>query len=222
MSNDDIVQEVITHELSRLSKRSKFKESFDSRLSDQAQHVKTVILGIPEEGAAEVTEEDIVAANLSNTYYGMLRSFKGKLFSYPKVGESSKQSKSFWHRVAVICISIHVDPVVYLKAQFIYFRNHFGRPPEFCQLATASAAARATEYASKSPSTRTYVAAKATPVKISLSEKMTTADKKVRSVCKAQGLTRFELYQNLVIPGFLLLPKEYLKADPEYKRALNG
>jgi len=215
--SDDILDEVTKHGLKKLAAKGRFKDAYDKYLSDQAEYVKTIL-----SDDSDISEEDIVASTLSNTYYKMMKAYDGGFMRIPKAGPSSKRSKSFWHRVAALCISINVDPAVYLKAQFLYFRDNFGRAPEFSQLATASAATRAIEYAAKKPSTRTYVAAKVSKAKIPISEKMTMADKKVRAVCKAQGFSRFELYYNLVIPGFLLLPDEYLSADPEYKKALNA
>jgi hypothetical protein len=218
MSGVDILVEINKFKLRKTVARNNYQDLVQERVSAKAKNTK-LLLGMD----STASEEDIVAANLSSTFYFLLDKFKGKSATRLPVAAPCKRGTSYWHRVARLCIEANIDHTMFLKAQFHYFRKAFGRPPEFSQLVTASALARAIEYINKvGKVSSSYVAPVARPVEIAIADKLKIADKRMRSICRTQGMSRAEVYKNLVVPGFLLLPKEYTDADPEYDKALNG
>jgi len=215
----DILDIIHKHKLTKVSARNRYADLVAARVSEKAVVTKGLL-----RSDTTTTDEDLVAANLSNTFYYLVDKYQGRTTARLPTVKACKRGTSYWHRVASICLDINVPSDVFLKAQFLYFRKNFGRIPEFSQLVTASAAARAVEYYKKLNNTKPqdYVSSGHAHTDMELSDKLKSADKRMRGICRAQGMTRYEVYKNLVVPGFLILPQEYVSADPEYKKAVDG
>lgn len=182
-------------------------ERFESNVRAQAEYTKLVI-----SGEAEDLDEMQMA-----TLYGRMRSqYSGKPHMFK---ELNNRSKSFWRRVITRQKESGVAPEKFLTAQFDWFHSNFGRIPDVVQLTTEAAVTRAREYAGKD---NKKVTATTREEKANFADLMRHSEKMMRDICKAQGMTRLEVYTNLIIPGHFTFPKQYLDSDPIYRQALEA
>lgn len=154
--------------------------------------------------------------HLRSLYYSALRTYKqdsGLTYATALTG----RSLSLWQRVRKMQESSGVSPEDYIKAQFAWFKEHFGTWPKISHLATENAVKRAQEF----EGLQGNVVASAIEHKTDLADTFRTAEKYIRTICKQQKLTKEELYRQLVIPGIITLPKEYLKRDPVFQKVLD-
>jgi len=152
-------------------------------------------------------------------YYRMVDEYGGS----PAVripAETPRRGLSLWRRVVRSCGAAGVDPEPYMRAQFAYFHKCFGRIPKISQLATDKAQVRAIEYIATNKVQRRVVGA--IEHKTDLADVMRNAEKLMQTICRAQGMTREEVYRNLVLPGLIGFPKQYLAADPVYRGVVNS
>lgn len=128
----------------------------------------------------------------------------------------NNRSKALWKRVVSVQSRSSVSPEQFIKAQFAYFDKHFGCAPKVYQLTTEAAIERADNFGD----TKTSAVSGGVEYKLDKAEKFRLADKTLLKVQRAQGLSREEVYRNLVIPGHLFISPEFLKIDPTYSKVL--
>ena len=126
----------------------------------------------------------------------------------------TKKSIHFWRKVDEFREKAGVDAHTYIKSQFDWFHKHFGCPPSIHALATENAVLRAMEYGGSLGN----VVASVVPYKSELSSVLRSTDETIRSIMKAQNLTKEEFYTKLVITGEFTVSKAYLECDPIYKK----
>lgn len=213
---DSILTMVQERRASSLAKSADFSERRERATATKASMVKTMLLEGTEGGNSLAAE-----LNMRNRYYLMLEQFTGQMnFAVPTW---TKRSESFWKRVVQAQEASGVTSEVFLKAQFHWFNKSFGKPPELKQLTTPASIARAQEFAQDTNVNKDRrVVANAQKANIPLADLMRQAEQQVRTMSRAQNMTREEFYRNLVVTGYVQLPQEFLKADPVYQRVKNG
>lgn len=209
MSIADAIRE---RKLKQLNASDNFTTIRDKRVALAAQTLKHARLN------DELDGEGVKPAEvLRRHYYNMCEQYTGKkIFSYDD--PSNEKSRKLWDRVAKRCEESGASEVEYMKAQFDYFHATFKKAPTLSQLTTEAAVGRAKAFIGRSTERR--IVSGATEVTLDFATMMRQSEQMMQQLMKAQDMTREEVYKNLVIPGIYSFPKEYLKADPAYKRAL--
>lgn len=200
-----VLEAIKKHQLRSIKRGIVSSEIQENVTRANAEHVKVVL-----NGEADDIDETKMAG-----IYGRLRSqYDGK----PHMGKPlSKRAKSFWQRVIAKQKESGVSAEKFMTAQFDWFHKNFGKIPDVYQLTTDAAVTRAKEYAG---SENKKIVSTAREANVNFADLMKQADKMMRDICKAQGMTRLEVYTKLVIPGHFTFPKQYLDSDPVYKQAL--
>lgn len=205
----DILELIRARQLKSIKASISYGEILDSRVSQQAAEVKEVLAG-----EKDGTGDKLLGDNLAAFYYQMLDSYTGNpAIRVPT--SSKKRGLALWKRVGEACDKSQVEPKLFMKAQFEYFHKCFGKSPKVHQLATEGAIERAKLYTG---CVIGNVVGNDIRHKGSLAGTMRFAEKQMREIQEAQGMTREEVYKNLVITGMILFPKEYLEADPIYQK----
>ncbi|NJL54362.1 hypothetical protein HC928_03625 [bacterium] len=122
---------------------------------------------------------------------------------------------SLWRRVAKAWRASGTAPDTFIKAQFTFFHNTFGRPPKPQDLTTDGAVVRAASVPVTTVRTRDI------PAETSICELFRHCEKHMADVMRAQKLTREDVYRRLVKPGFVAFPEKFLAADPVWKKVKN-
>jgi hypothetical protein len=212
LSSLNILEALKKRRLKAVKSSITYGETRDAIVSEKAKAVKVTLADLHGTEVPKDAEE----IRISGFYYRMVDEYFAKpVIRMPTT--MTKRGLALWRRVVISCKASGVDPELYMRAQFDYFNKHFGRPPEVFQLATENAQERAIQFAAGGQTSKKIVGNDIRH-KGDLASIMRIAEKQMQDVCRAQSLTREEVYKNLVIPGLLLFPKEYLEADPVYKR----
>lgn len=203
----DILDAIKQYKLQSLNRSFSAKDRYDQEISTKAQLVKqsTFTTGDMENG---------VALQLRALYYLKMEEYYGKKL-HSKV-TTSNRSLALWKRVEAACTKAGVPPDDYLTAQFVYFHKIFGTAPKLNQLATENAVMRART----AGESRGKVVGNDIRAKTSVSDVLRFAEKQMQEICKAQGMTRQEVYENLVVTGVIAFPAKYLDSDPVYQKVL--
>lgn len=204
------ILEVIRKQQLRSAKASiSFGESQDRIVSSRAAEVKECLREVKTGQPVALSE-----TRMASMYYRMLDEYERS----PRVrmaSQTNKRGLALWKRVVKACNSSGVDPETYLKSQFAYFRKHFGTYPKVYQLATEQAIERAVAFSGDSSK---RVIATSKPNRTDIASVMRTAENQMQAICRAQKISREEVYRNLVIPGIITFPSVYLKSDPVYQK----
>ena len=128
----------------------------------------------------------------------------------------NNRSKALWKRVVTVQARSRVSPEQFMKAQFAYFDKHFGCAPKIFQLTTEAAIERADNFGN----TKTSAVSGGVEYKLNKADNFRVAEQTLLKVQRAQGLSREEVYRNLVIPGHLFIAPEFLKIDPVYSKVV--
>jgi len=185
-----------------------------SDANEQYLHAKAQIVKNKLNKAIQEPAEDVLITLLANYYYVSKANYTSSNV-HTRVDMSARR-KAFWVRVASCCKKSGVTPEVFIKAQFAFFHKAFGTIPKLPNLATEAAVDRARAFVGNT----LLIKGSTKQANLDLSALFSRTDLQIRSICKAQGMSRLDFYKNLVITGELCLPKEYLSADPVYKKAL--
>lgn len=200
-----IVEAVRQKRLRSLKASHRSSDVKDSHMKLNAEYARKVLRKEIDSSASEITLYDL--------YWKMKHDYDGKFHHHKPL---TKQGLVFWGRVLKRQQESEVSAQKFMAAQFQYFDKNFGCAPTNQQLITEGAVARAREFAGNEGR---KVVASSKDAKINFAELMRSAEKQLQMICKAQNMSRFEVYCNFVIPGDVILPKDYLKNDPEFVRA---
>lgn len=190
-----------------------FGEASDAAVSQRAKLAKATLAEINGNEVPKDAEE----LRMASIYYRMVDEYYAKS-SIRMPSKVSKRGLALWRRVVRSCTESQVEPEQYLRAQFQYFHKAFGRPPELRQLATDNAKTRAREFAG----VKGKIVGNDIRHKGDIASIMRNAEKQMQDICRAQSMTREEVYRNLVLTGLMIFPKEYLAADPVYQKVKNA
>lgn len=208
-----VIEAIRERKLRSLKASITYCDTRDRMLREKAEATKALI-----GKGADTAKIDPRVMKMSSLYYKMLDEYYAK--SQIRMPHSySKRAIAMWKRVADSCEQSEVEPESYIRAQFAFFHKAFGKPPELSQLATDNARTRAREFSGK-PAAK--VIGNDIKHTANFADKMRAAEAHMQNICRAQSMTRLEVYTKLVIPGLVVLPPEYLKADPVYKQALES
>lgn len=130
--------------------------------------------------------------------------------------DMTKRGVALWKRVVSVQKRSEKSPEQFLKAQFAYFDKHFGCAPKLYQLTTEAAIERANGFGN----TKTSTVSGGVEYKLGKAEQYRAAESTLLRVQRAQGLSREEVYRNLVIPGHLFISPDFLKIDPTYSKVV--
>lgn len=156
-------------------------------------------------------------AHMAGLYYKMRdHYFRSYGVKFPTT--FNNKSIALWHRVVDACKTADVTPEDYMRAQFEWFHRVFGRPPKVYQLATDAAILRVPQ----ATKTSGNVVGNDIQHKIGTAEMFKQCDRQLAAVCRAQCMTREEVYSKLVFTGLIPFPKAFLDADPVYKKVCDA
>lgn len=200
-----IIEEMRERRLKSLHASHRFQDHREQVAREQAERAKNV------KNQTYLDEE-----RMRELYYSSLRIYKqDKNITYAMALKG--RSLSLWQRVVAKQKESGVDPEDFMKAQFEWTNRNFGTWPRISQLATDNAVIRAQNFKGLSGN----VVASSIEVKSDLATTFATANKYLLQICRKQKMTREEVYRNLVLPGIITLPKEFLAADPAYQKVLD-
>lgn len=201
-----IVEAVKAKRLATVKKQIVGAENFENSIKKQAV-IADIVLSGEDDDLAE-------ARKLQRLYYEYYNKYTHKKSIPPSL--ETPRAQTYWKSVAAAVVQSQVPAEEYISAQFSWFDKNFGTAPQLKNLRTEAAVIRAQEAANIAPK---KVVAKYTAAVGNFADTMRMADQMLRDVCKAQKMTRQEVYRNLVIPGLLSMPESFLKADPEFAKA---
>lgn len=204
----ELLEKIHKYRLNKLNASLRYKEHLEDAVSRKANYAKKVLA----DPTGEVNEHSLYSMyqTMMSEYFGGTRK------NLPTV--LNKRGEAVWKRALARCEESGVEPRLFMKAQFVFFSKVFGMPPEPKHFTTEKAVDRAkafdpTQHKSK-------VVASSLVHKSELTDVFQWADKQLRDICRAQNMSRAEVYEKLIIPGVYVLPKAFLDADPEYKAVL--
>lgn len=203
----NILEEIKKRKLQSLQRSIAFAERNEKVVHNSAEYTKSMVLTPQEEIQPFIY--------LMNLYHQMKDDYKGGGALY-HIKEPSNRQISFWKRVLTCVEESGVEPKDYLTAQFKFFHHAFGKTPEAKQLTTPGAVLRAKAFAESTNKPKYKIISNGIETKKDFALTMKLADEQMRNICKAQNLTREEVYRKFVLTGLISFPKEYLKHDPEY------
>jgi len=202
----EIAEKIRKKRIQSTLQASRFMDLHDAGAREVVDEAKALMRG---ELNGEMTQE----AALRAAWQSMASDYTGdKQYLIPK----SRSPKSFdlWRRVEEARVASGQDAETYLRAQFDFFSKAFGKAPEVKHLATPKAIQRAKEYVGTSRAVR------APEYHMELPALLKSTDARMRALCKAQGMTRKEVYERLVKTGLVAFPKEYTSIDPAYAEVM--
>ena len=203
----EIEEQILATKLKKLNQSNQFQDLVEKGFADVVAEAKEMLRG--ESSAAETQE-----ALLRMLYLRMSEGYRSKkTFFIPKV--RTAKSRAAWGRVEKARVASGQDSETYLQAQFVYFHTAFGRPPTIAQLGTAKAIERAREFVG----TKRRVMGPP-EYKMAPSDLLRASDQRMRALCKAQDMTRREVYERLVKTKLVAFPKEYTQIDPTYREVM--
>jgi len=208
----DILTALEKRRLSSINRSIQYSEQCEQSVRQQAAEVKSLLSGKKQ----VIDGLSAEAQNLRLLYYSMLRDYRGDIY---KSKPLTKRGRALWLRVEKAWRRAGCDPKKYMHAQFKWFHKAFGKAPEVQQLATDGAVDRAREYTG----TTEFRVMGVKKANIGLADLFRESEALLREVMRAQKCkSREEFYKDFVLTGMLCFPKQFLKADPAYERAMNG
>ena len=161
----------------------------------------------------DIGDNYLPEVRMRQLFNSMVESYFGSNnFHMPSTMDS--RSKALWRRVVSTQQRSNKGPEQFLRAQFAYFDKTFGCAPKLHQLTTEAAIERANNFGGS----KKDVVSGGIEYKLDKADQFRIAEKTLLQVQRAQGMTREEVYRNLVIPGHLLISPEFLKVDPVFKK----
>lgn len=189
-------------------------ELMDNRLHESGQ-----------EALAALGESDgtvpVEVVLLRSTYRSLLQSYSRKK-NWAPAKPMNKRSINTWTRVEEARKRASVTHEEFLKAQFAWFHNAFGRAPTISQLATDKAIERAREYVhgGKPPPVSNPIT-RDIKFEGSMAEVFKYNERMLQSLLRAQKCTRAEFYRKFVLSGEFSFDPRFLQADPVYIKVYN-
>ncbi len=210
-SSENIL-EVLKERRLRSAKASiTFSETRDAIISEKAKLIKVVLADL---SGTEI--HDAEEMRMAALFYRMMDEYYvSPAIKMPTT--ATPKGLSLWRRVVKSCGEAGVEPEAYLRAQFVFFNKAFGRPPKLHQLATTKAQERAIAYAAENNVVRRVVGNDIRHVSDPASV-MRAAEQQMLTICRAQNMTREDVYKKLVVTGIIAFPKMYTDSDPVYRR----
>lgn len=205
----DILETLRRARLKSVKSSIAFSETRDKIIHSQAEYVKATVINNKSTG----TEQRCGALQASTLYYTMLDQYFVK-HSFRQPTLMNDRAKALWQRVYDASVEVNMPIEDYLKAQFTFFHKAFGKPPELHQLATPKAKERAKETVLGS----TRVVGNNIEIKKDIAAILRAAEQQMQELCRQHKLSREEVYRKFVVTGLFFFPKEYLDADPVYKK----
>ena len=205
----EIVERIKAQMLNKAVRSNQYQDLVEAGFAGVLEEAKGVIRG--EQGT--MTQEE----TLRGLYFKMVEEYSSKKkFVIPKV--RTEKSRATWRRIEAARVRSGQDSDTYLHAQFAFFHQAFGKPPTIVQLGTAKAVTRAQEFVGT-----TKHKVKGIPdYKMELCDLLKSSDQRMRALCKAQEMTRQEVYERLVKTGLVFFPKEYTSIDPAYQEVMGS
>jgi hypothetical protein len=191
-------------------------KKLDRQFVGAEAHAKSAIaLGEDAKRARSSKPEVIEEMQITEMYYSMTAKYRGKRnFT---IYTPSKRRDAIWKRIIARVHESGVGAEKFLKAQFVFFDETFGCPPNLPALTTEKAVKRAQEFTGKASN----VVASAIEYKNEKASVLQQTDKMVRDICKSQRITKEQFYKQFVLTGEFSLPKVYLNACPVYRKVTN-
>lgn len=209
----DILTTLEQRSLRQLKNSIQFSERHEAATAYHSQLAKAMLTGEPLPSFLSLE-----AQTLRQLYYSMLKDYQGALYTLP--GPPTKRSEALWKRVEDACKRAGCEPKKFLRAQFAWFHKSFGSAPKLTQLTTDSAVQRALEFEGN---TERRIVSNNVDAGVSLADIFRQSEKLLRDMMLAQGCkTREEFYKRFVLTDVFMLPKEFLQADPAYRKVANG
>lgn len=184
----------------------------ERNVARQLKSVKQIMTGEYEEDGLDPS-----VRSLREHYYRMKRDYTLSA-DFSQVPDMNKRSIALWTRVSNAWKLSGVSQEHFIKAQFDWFHRSFGKAPDVVNLVTESAVERAKEYSGS----KHRVIGNNVKAEISTADIFRNCERMIRDICRAQKVTREEFYQRFVLTGEFSLPKEFLKADPVYRKVVEG
>lgn len=191
-------------------------KKLDKKYVGAEAHAKhAVALGEAAKRMRSTNPEVIEEVHLTEMYYGMVARFRGKS-NFTTYTPSAKRD-AIWKRIIARVRESGVSGEDFMKAQFQYFGDTFGCPPNLPSLTTEKAVKRAQSFTGMLGSAH----ASAVDYKSDKVEILQYYDKLIRDVCKAHKITKEQFYRAFVLTGEIVIAQVYLDADPIYKKVSN-
>lgn len=204
----DILEAIKQQRLKAIRSSVAFSETRERIVHAQAESVK-VLLSQDLQSPQEINPADLAAS----LYYKMVDEYHVRS-SYKQVTTPTKRSIQLWTRVVKCADEVGLPIESYLRAQFAYFHRAFGRVPELSQLATAKAKDRAKLFV-EGPK---KIIGNDIRMDRNVAQLLRDAEEQMRQLCRQHNLSREDVYRKFVLTGLFFFPKEYLNADPVYKK----
>lgn len=195
-----VLEAIHKHKVRSLTASINFREKYDQAVSDKVAYTVRRL----RDGEVGINEE-----SLYDIYTQCLKDYHGKRFRIPT--KLTNVGRATWRRALERYEEAGVPALDFVRAQFAFFSKHFGKAPDPKYFTTDKAVDRAKEYAGTG-----RISSSAQVHTSEFSDLMQWADKQVRDMCKAQGLSREDFYREFVVTGMVSLPQAYLEADPVY------
>lgn len=188
-------------------------KKLDKKFVGAEAHAKhAVALGEAAKRLRSTNPEVIEEVQLTEMYYSMVARFRGKT-NFTTYTPSAKRD-AIWRRIIARVRESGVSSEDFLKAQFKYFADTFGCPPNLPSLTTEKAVKRAQDFKGMlGNAVATAVDYKSDKVEI-----LQYYDKLARDVCKAHKITKEQFYRAFVKTGEIEMAKVYLDADPVWRK----
>lgn len=184
------------------------REMYIKSVQQRAEDVKQRKLSGETSGENRLPE-----VQMRTLYFSFVEKYHQKR-RVPIPAAMNNRSKAVWKRVVTVQARSKVSPEQFIKAQFAYFDKHFGCAPKIFQLTTEAAIERADNFGN----TKATAVSGGVAYKLDKVEHFRVAEQTLLKVQRAQGLSREEVYRNLVIPGHLFIAPDFLKIDPVYSK----
>lgn len=211
--SESIIDVLQKNKLRSVKRSIQFSEQREKATENHGKVAKSVLSGKPIHPGLPME-----AQALRTTYYEMLKDYKGGSF-YRVPGPINKRGVALWQRVEKARKKAGVDPKSFLKAQFAWFHKNFGKAPTVEQLTTDAAVERVVEVGEVK---QNRIVSNSNETKVNLADVFRRSEKLLQDMMRAQGYSsREEFYRDFIVTGILTLPKEFLKADPAYRKVTN-
>lgn len=206
----DILESLRQQRLKTIQQRERYQDLVESRVEQHANALKHVDFTDGRDPA------DARELHAQKVFYRLQDEYRRtKTVTLPT--QQTKQQAAFWRRVVAAADEVGVPVEVYLRAQMQYFHDTFRKAPELKHLLTENAKLRAREV---KVSARKIIGNNIVD-KQDLSQLFISTNKYLLDIQRAQGLSREEVYRQLVRPGHLHIPEAFLQADPLWKKVVN-
>lgn len=192
-------------------------QKLDKKFNGAEAHAKHAIaIGEAAKRTRSTNPEVMAEVQLSELYYSMLAGYRGKN-NFSTYSPSAKRD-AIWRRIMARYKESGVTAEEFMKAQFQYFDQHFGCPPNLPSLTTEKAVKRAQEFTGMiGNSVSSGIDYKSDKVEV-----LQYYDKFIRDICKAQGVNKETFYKAFVLTGEIQIASIYLEADPVWRKVKDG